>query len=104
MGTYHGRAGFDAMTHALPVLWKPRMAGSDLLKPPYRGIVDRMVRLLAGCTHRLRRGRGPAGSDGDACVGGVASNSGGGQEHVVRGNVSGGRDHRTMHGNPPLNK
>ncbi|HEY9541918.1 MAG TPA: coniferyl aldehyde dehydrogenase [Luteimonas sp.] len=48
MGAYHGRAGFDAMTHAMPVLWQPRMAGSDLLKPPYRGFVDRMVRLLAG--------------------------------------------------------
>lgn len=24
MGAYHGRAGFDAMSKALPVLWQPR--------------------------------------------------------------------------------
>ncbi|HVI57795.1 MAG TPA: coniferyl aldehyde dehydrogenase [Luteimonas sp.] len=48
MGQYHGRAGFDAMTHAMPVLWQSRVAASDLLKPPYRGFVDRMVRFLAG--------------------------------------------------------
>jgi coniferyl-aldehyde dehydrogenase len=48
MGQYHGRAGFDAMTKAMPVLWQSRMAASDLLKPPYRGFVDRMVKFLAG--------------------------------------------------------
>jgi coniferyl-aldehyde dehydrogenase len=48
MGQYHGRAGFDAMTQAMPVLWQSRMAASDLLKPPYRGFVDRVVRFLAG--------------------------------------------------------
>lgn len=48
MGQYHGRAGFDAMTHAMPVLWQPRMAASDLLRPPYRGFVNRMVKFLAG--------------------------------------------------------
>jgi len=48
MGQYHGRAGFDAMTKAMPVLWQPRWAASDLLKPPYRGFVERMVRFLAG--------------------------------------------------------
>lgn len=47
MGAYHGRAGFDAMTKAMPVLWQSRRAASDLLKPPYRGLVDRLVRLLA---------------------------------------------------------
>ncbi|MGV8931770.1 MAG: coniferyl aldehyde dehydrogenase [Luteimonas sp.] len=47
MGQYHGRAGFDAMTKAMPVLWQSRWAASDLLKPPYRGLADRMVRLLA---------------------------------------------------------
>src|SRR5690606_12277128 len=48
MGAYHGRAGFDAMTKAMPVLWQSRMAASDLLRPPYRGFVDRMVKFLAG--------------------------------------------------------
>ncbi|WP_202841646.1 coniferyl aldehyde dehydrogenase [Luteimonas saliphila] len=38
MGAYHGRAGFDAMSKQLPILWQPRRAGSDLLKPPYAKI------------------------------------------------------------------
>ena len=47
MGAYHGRAGFDAMTKALPVLWQPRIAVTDWLRPPYARIaslIDRMVR------------------------------------------------------------
>ncbi|MBC7988522.1 MAG: coniferyl aldehyde dehydrogenase [Luteimonas sp.] len=47
MGAYHGRAGFDGMTKAMPVLWQSRWAASDLLKPPYRGYVDRLIRMLA---------------------------------------------------------
>lgn len=35
MGAYHGKAGFDAMSKRLPVLWQTRRAGSDLLRPPY---------------------------------------------------------------------
>ncbi len=35
MGAYHGKAGFDALSKQLPVLWQARIAGSDLLKPPY---------------------------------------------------------------------
>ena len=46
MGQYHGRAGFDGMTKAMPVLWQSRWAASDLLKPPYRGYVDRLIRML----------------------------------------------------------
>ena len=41
------RAGFDAMSKALPVLWQPRRAGSDLLKPPYskaQWLLDLIVR------------------------------------------------------------
>ncbi len=48
MGQYHGRAGFDAFTKAMPVVWQARMNATDLLKPPYRGMVDRLVRWLAG--------------------------------------------------------
>ncbi len=48
MGQYHGRAGFDAMTKAIPVLWQSRWTATDLLKPPYRGLADRLVRFLAG--------------------------------------------------------
>ena len=47
MGAYHGRAGFDAMSKALPVLWQPRWAGSDLLKPPYSKVarfIDFIIR------------------------------------------------------------
>ena len=45
MGAYHGRAGFDAMSKALPILWQSRIAGSDLLKPPYSRI-ERVLRML----------------------------------------------------------
>src|SRR3546814_13585300 len=61
MGAYHGRAGFDAMTHAMPVPWQSRLAASDLLKPPSRGLVARIVRVLAGGSPRVRRGRGANG-------------------------------------------
>ncbi|NYZ63501.1 coniferyl aldehyde dehydrogenase [Luteimonas deserti] len=47
MGAYHGRAGFDSMTKALPVLWQPRIAATDWLRPPYARIsalIERMVR------------------------------------------------------------
>ena len=47
MGAYHGRAGFDAMSKALPILWQPRRAGSDMLKPPYSKVarfIDFIVR------------------------------------------------------------
>jgi len=47
MGAYHGRAGFDAMSKALPILWQSRRAASDLLKPPYARIsrlIDFIVR------------------------------------------------------------
>ncbi len=47
MGQYHGRAGFDAFTKAMPVVWQARMNATDLLKPPYRGKIDRLMRFLA---------------------------------------------------------
>ncbi|VXB19645.1 putative coniferyl aldehyde dehydrogenase [Luteimonas sp. 9C] len=46
MGAYHGRAGFDAMTKALPVLWQSRVAVTDWLRPPYARIA-RLVEFLA---------------------------------------------------------
>jgi coniferyl-aldehyde dehydrogenase len=45
MGAYHGRAGFDAFSKQLPILWQSRLAGSDLLKPPYSN-VERFIKLL----------------------------------------------------------
>ena len=47
MGAYHGRAGFDAFSKALPILWQTRRAGSDMLKPPYSKVakfIDFIVR------------------------------------------------------------
>ena len=47
MGAYHGRAGFDGFSKALPILWQSRRAGSDLLKPPYSNVqrfIDFMIR------------------------------------------------------------
>ena len=46
MGAYHGRAGFDAMTKALPVLWQSRFAVTDWLRPPYARIA-KLVDFLA---------------------------------------------------------
>lgn len=48
MGQYHGRAGFDAFTKAMPVLWQARFSATDFIKPPYRGRIDRMSRWLTG--------------------------------------------------------
>jgi len=48
MGQYHGRAGFDALTKAMPVLWQARLSAPDLLKPPYTGKVATAIRWLAG--------------------------------------------------------
>ena len=45
MGAYHGRAGFDAFSKQLPIVWQARRAGSDLLKPPYSK-VERFIKLL----------------------------------------------------------
>ena len=45
MGAYHGRAGFDAMSKALPILWQPRFTATDWLKPPYRPL-QRLLGLL----------------------------------------------------------
>ncbi|WDS35369.1 coniferyl aldehyde dehydrogenase [Pseudoxanthomonas sp.] len=46
MGAYHARAGFDAMGHRMPVLWQPRWALSDRLKPPYTSIAGLLKLLL----------------------------------------------------------
>jgi len=45
MGAYHGRAGFDAMSKQLPILWQSRWAASDMLKPPYSRIAG-LLRLI----------------------------------------------------------
>ncbi len=45
MGAYHGRAGFDAMSKLLPILYQSRWAASDRLKPPYSKIAG-LLKLL----------------------------------------------------------
>jgi len=45
MGAYHGRAGFDAMSKLLPILWQRPRSATDRLKPPYAKI-DRLLRWL----------------------------------------------------------
>lgn len=47
IGAIHGRTGFDTFSKLLPVFRQRRMAASDLLKPPYSGAIDKMVRWLA---------------------------------------------------------
>ncbi len=46
-GAIHGRTGFDTFSKLLPVFRQSRLAASDWIKPPYTGIVDRMIRMLA---------------------------------------------------------
>ena len=46
MGQYHGEAGFETFTKAMPVLWQARWSATDLLKPPYTGRIDQLVRRL----------------------------------------------------------
>ena len=47
IGAIHGRHGFDTFSKQVPVFHQRRRAASDLLKPPYRGLVDRVIRWLA---------------------------------------------------------
>jgi coniferyl-aldehyde dehydrogenase len=46
-GAIHGHAGFETFSKLLPVFRQSRWAASDWIKPPYRGTVDRVIRLLA---------------------------------------------------------
>ncbi len=46
-GAIHGRTGFDTFSKLLPVFRQSRLAASDWIKPPYKGVVDRMIRLMA---------------------------------------------------------
>ena len=44
MGSYHGRAGFDAFTHRKPVLAKPSRLDPPVAYPPYRKWKRRLLR------------------------------------------------------------
>ena len=47
MGHYHGRDGFLTFSKAMPILRKYEPAPSDLVKPPYKGIADWVIRFLS---------------------------------------------------------
>jgi len=47
MGHYHGRDGFLTFSKAMPILRKYDPAPSDLVKPPYKGIADWVIRFLS---------------------------------------------------------
>ncbi|MBB6466577.1 coniferyl-aldehyde dehydrogenase [Aminobacter lissarensis] len=46
MGHYHGREGFLTLSKAMPVLRKYQPSASDLIRPPYKGLTDWLVRLV----------------------------------------------------------
>lgn len=46
MGHYHGRDGFITFSKAMPVLHQARWTASDRLRPPYTGMVARLIRAL----------------------------------------------------------
>ena len=45
-GAYHGRAGFDVFSHHKSVLRKPIRPDLKLLYPPYKPMVERLVRAI----------------------------------------------------------
>ena len=45
-GAYHGRAGFDVFSHHKSVLRKPIRPDLKLLYPPYKPVVERLVRAI----------------------------------------------------------
>lgn len=46
MGRYHGRAGFDTFSHAMPVVHQSRLNSVWLLDPPFGKLADFVVKLL----------------------------------------------------------
>ncbi len=48
MGQYHGREGFEALTHKKSVFHQSRVHTRRLLNPPYGKMADRLLRLLLG--------------------------------------------------------
>ena len=46
MGSYHGKAGFDAFSHHKSVLRKRARPDPKLLYPPYKPLVERLVRAI----------------------------------------------------------
>ena len=46
MGHYHGEEGFLTFSKQKPVLYQARLSGMALMRPPYRGLADFIVKFL----------------------------------------------------------
>lgn len=46
MGAYHGKEGFDALSHRKAVLHQPRLNGRWLIHPPFGSRIDRLLDFL----------------------------------------------------------
>jgi aldehyde dehydrogenase (NAD+) len=46
MGAYHGKAGFDTFSHHRSVLRKPTFPDPAILYPPYKGLKEKLVKLV----------------------------------------------------------
>lgn len=46
MGRYHGHEGFKTFSHAKAVFYQARLSSMALMKPPYRGLADFLVKFL----------------------------------------------------------
>jgi acyl-CoA reductase-like NAD-dependent aldehyde dehydrogenase len=46
LGAYHGKAGFDAFTHARPIFRQSRFNLTDLVRPPYGKQADVILKRL----------------------------------------------------------
>ena len=46
MGSYHGKAGFDALSHRKSVLRKSTKLDLRMLYPPYKGLTEKLVKRL----------------------------------------------------------
>ncbi|HVH41774.1 MAG TPA: coniferyl aldehyde dehydrogenase [Labilithrix sp.] len=48
MGSYHGREGFETFTKKKPVFYQSRISGMPMLRPPFGGRIDWMLKTLLG--------------------------------------------------------
>ncbi|WP_375465241.1 coniferyl aldehyde dehydrogenase [uncultured Methylobacterium sp.] len=43
MGAYHGHEGFKALSHARGIFVQPRLNASDVVRPPFRALFERVI-------------------------------------------------------------
>jgi coniferyl-aldehyde dehydrogenase len=46
MGHYHAKEGFDSFSKRRAVFYQARINGMSLMAPPYKGTLDKMLKLL----------------------------------------------------------